>query len=149
VDKTGLSMSWKTGVSIISFIICLILGWATFVATLAKKSDVESHNVSVYAHPVVLEKGEDPIPIAVIAKRHETEFKTITQVKKTVDSNKTEVLAVKNSFNEDRAERLADRAADKVKDSAKSRERWKQVKEKAKQNLSENKPIRDGLENYL
>jgi len=146
IDKTGMSMSGKTAVTIFStlagLIIFLVSGWFAFLSINATKADIDQHDENVVAHKIIIEKDEEAVPIKVVVKEHHRVIKEIPKIKR-------EVVIVKNGFYEERAERLADRAADRVKGERQSRERWKYVRAKAMKNLEQKKPIRDGLEDYL
>ena len=142
IDKTGVSMSGKTALSLIAFIIFLVSGWFAFISANAMESDLAEHNESNQAHEIVVEEGAEPMPLSKVVKEHH-------KVIKMVAKNTEVIVSVKNGFYEDRAERLADRAADKIEDASRSRERWKQVKQKAMRNLEAKKPIREGLEDFL
>jgi hypothetical protein len=149
IDKTGISMAPKTIIAFVAFIIFLVSGWFAFLSVNATKADLVVHDSSREAHPVKLNKDTEPEALPLIVKANHKAIQQIAEVKKTVNKNTKVIIKVKNGFYEDRAERLADRAADKVRDPRRSRERWKQVRQRAKQNLDADKPIRDGLENYL
>lgn len=152
LDATGMSMSLRTMAAFITGIISIVLvlagGWYSFLLTTATKADLKEHNVDVngIAHPVLLQEEKYPIGSAPVVQKHDKEIKTISTTMKAVTDD---LLTVKNGFIDDRAERLADRAADKVKNKARSREMWKHVKDKAKQNLEEGKPIRAELRELL
>ena len=142
VDKTGVSMAPKTVIALIGFIIFIASGWYGFLSLNATKSDVTSHNKNLQAHKVLLEGETKAKPVSAILEQHHKVIKEIPEIKSTV-------IKVKNGFYEERAERLADRAADKVRGERQSRERWKQVRAKAMKNLENDRPIREGLEDYL
>lgn len=156
IDKTGLSMSWKTAIGLIVAIGTLLLGWIAFVQKLATADDINGHNLDQAAHPIEV-KDEDGDKVVkslpscvkeqVVVQRSVS--RKISSVESTVKDNRKGIIIVKNGFYEDRAERLADRAADKVQGRIRSRERWKYVKEKALDNLRNGKPAREGLEDYL
>lgn len=146
IDKTGLSMSPKTIVALVTFIIFLVSGWFAFLMVNATKADLKTelttHNASAQAHPIIVDKDSKPVGLPVVVKQQNETLKVVKE-------NRKVILTVKNGFHEDRSERLADRAADKVRDPKESLERWKKVKRKAMQNLKDEKPLRDGLEDYL
>jgi hypothetical protein len=142
IDKTGVSMSPKTVVGLIAFIIFLVSGWFAFLSVNATKADIVEHNSSTLAHQIVLRTGESSVPVCTVVKDNHKAIKEIPTIK-------AALITVRNGFYEERAERLADRAADKIKGEQQSRERWQQVRARAIKNLEQDKPIRDGLEDYL
>ena len=152
IDRTGISMGPKTIVAILAFVIFLAGGWYAFIASIATKDDLTTHDANDQVHKVVLEKDARPVPLPEAVQDLHAAGKSVVKV---VQETKTELITVKNGFHEDRAERLADRAADKVKDTSREPDRklrrWKRVKAKALENVKAKppRPIRDGLEDLL
>jgi hypothetical protein len=146
VDKTGMSMSGKTAIAIFSSIFMVILflvsGWFAFLATNATKADLVVHDKDSQAHQIKLDKDSPPVPMATVIKENHIALQK-------VDKIEGDVITVKNGFTDYRTEDLADKAAAKVRDPERKVQRWKQVRDRAKQNLKAGKPIRDGLEDYL
>lgn len=146
IDKSGVSMSWRTAIGILIAVSSIVIAWTVFASSNATKSDVSNHNISPDAHPIILDKDEPPVPMSKCIKDVATGVRKLdTQVKK---SHKV-MVKVKNGFYEDRAERLADRAVEKIRDPTRSRRKWKAVKEQAIKNLEDDNPIRQGLEDEL
>lgn len=153
VDDTGISMSWRTAIAIISAVLTGAVAWTVFTATLARKVDLTEHDTSGSAHPVVVAVGEDAVPMPAVLRQHEQyrrEYMVgFKQLSAKVDQQGSAIEDVHAGMNEDRAERIADRVADKVKDARASREVWQRTKERAISNLTAGRPIRDGLEGSL
>lgn len=153
VDSTGISMSWKTAIAIIGAIVTGAAAWTVFTATLARKADIDQHDLSGTAHPIELVPGEPLVPMPALLKAHEqyrrTYIASFQKLEAKVDEQGKAIVNVHEDMNEDRSERIADRIADKVKDARASREVWQRTKEKALSNLSAGRPIRDGLDSAL
>lgn len=153
IDKTGMSMSGKTAISIFSgvigfigtligAIIFLVVSWYTFLGANASKADLATHNTNDQVHKVQLEKEAPPISLPIAVKQNHTTLKKVATIEQ-------DVISVKNGFTDYRVEDLADKAAANVKDPNRKVRRWKRVRDKAKANLKAKKPIREGLEEYL
>lgn len=153
VDSSGISMSWKTAITVITSIVLGAAAWTVFTATLARKADLDTHDLSTSAHPIELVPGEPAISMPALLKAHEQSRRVLVssfqQLEAKVDAQGATISNVHDDMNEDRSERIADRAADKVRDARASREVWQRTKEKALSNLSAGRPIRDGLEGSL
>lgn len=133
VDATGLSMSWKTAVAVVWFVVMAMLAWNTFSSSLAKSSDLTEHI-----------KRSD--------KAHESlsaEIKsTVSPVRKQIEETAVAVISVQNGFYEARAEDLAYRAVEAMPERTPARERidrFSTVKRRAVDNLKAGKDIRDGI----
>jgi hypothetical protein len=144
VDKTGLSMSWKTAVAIAGAIVMGMLAWNTFSASLARSSDLKAHDTSEVAH-TDHPKHADRI--------HKTEVvEMIKPLKEQVESTAETVVTVQNGYYDQRAEDLAFKAVEKMPRAAPSRqriERFERVKRKAKANLKAKRDIREGIDDPL
>lgn len=144
-------MNWKLAGGIVAFFLASGTLWTAL--GLAKVSDLSDHNQNGNAHQVILEPNTRPVPathamrkIYDAQKKHQDEYQELATK---VDDGVDVIVTVRNGMYEDRAERLADRAADKIQNPRRSREVWKEVKEKALDNLARDRPIRDGLQRYL
>jgi len=150
VDETGVSMSWRTAVSIISAIVAGAVMWTVFTATLTRRSELDAHDANNMAHPVVVSPGDEPVSMPVLLKQHDRTGKQLTtavaQISQKVDAQGHAIEQVQQSMNEARAETLADRAADKVKDAQRSRDVWQSVRSKAMRNLNAGLPAREGID---
>lgn len=166
-DRSGVSANWKAVGAVLAFFIASGTIWTAL--GLAKLSDLDDHNQSPGAHKVKVreggvisikdgqlqqEGGQEVIRSSdELLKRHDQVLLKQEAEHAVFAEELTEqrdiVVTVKNGFYEDRAERLADRAADKIASPRRSREVWKEVRERALQNLRDRRPIREGLERYL
>ena len=150
VDSTGISMSWRTAVMILGVFTIGAASWTVFTATLARKADLDEHDISAKAHPMIVAPGEDSQPMPALVRTHEQYRREYVvgfkQLSAKVDAQGATIANVHEDMNEDRAERIADRIADKVHDARASREVWQRTKERAIDNLSAGRPIRDGLD---
>jgi hypothetical protein len=144
VDKSGVSMSWKTTAAVLTVIVVSMGGGLGYLATLATKEDVKRHNADNHAHLITVQnpytsKAEaQPLP-EVVSDMH-------MKVQK-IDDIEDKVEKVQTTVVEDQAERLADRAADKA--PQRKLETWRKVKAKAMRNKRDGKPMRDGLEDLV
>jgi len=140
------SMSWKTGLSIVLTVGIVVMGWGAYVTSLATDKDIKSHEQHPESHQMKVTEKSPLKPIPDIIRKHDRD---VNELKNRVDAQEGVIITVKNGFFDYRAEELADRASDKIKHRKRSREVWKQVKEKALNNLENKKPIREGLEHLL
>lgn len=155
VDRTGVSMSWKTALGIAGFIVAGAVAWTVFTASLATKAEASEHNLSIDAHPIVLVPGQPPVSMPRLLAQHEqaqAEMKeSVTKLTEVVGKNERVVASVRNGFYEQRAEDLAYRIVDKLPTNTPNRQRletFQRVKEQAKANLEDEHDIRQGLENF-
>lgn len=150
VDETGVSMSWRTALSVVLAIVVGATAWTVFTATLARKSELDQHDMSGAAHPIVVAPGEEPMPMPQMLRQHERVGKqltaAVTQLAQKVDDQGRAIDQVQQSMNESRAETLADRAADKVRDAQRSRDVWQSVRAKALRNMNAGLPAREGID---
>jgi hypothetical protein len=141
VDSSGVSMSWKTAVTVIGFVVVVMLTWNTFSATLARSSDLKAHNEAKDAHE------EHPKHADRIHRAEVVEM--VEPIKEKVERTEERVITVQNGFYEQRAEDLAYRAVEQMPKTTPARQRirrFEQVKRKAKTNLKEGKDIREGID---
>lgn len=138
VDKSGVSMSWKTAAAIIAAIVVGMLTANTFIASLARSSDLAAHDRASSAHP------SHP--------KHAEVDEMIKPLQAKVDETSTAVITVQNGYYDQRAEDLAYRAVEKMPRRTPTRhriERFKQVKAHAKANLKAEVDIRTGIDGPL
>jgi len=147
VDASGVSMAWKVVGSILGFFVASGALWTAL--GLAKVQDLSDHNTTKTAHQVVLEPGQEPIPMArAVREQHKAQKKYRADIEELKQGYQV-IVTVKLDLDTDRAERLADRAADRVRSPQRSREVWKTVRDGALENLRAGRSIRAGLERYL
>lgn len=141
VDETGISMSWKTAVGIIGFLIFVMLTWNTFAQTLLKAGDLVDHNASATAHaqhPALV----DPI------KRAEV-IEMVKPIQEQAEATSKTVVKVQNGFYEQRAVDLAYRAIEQLPQGTGPRRttvRFEKVKKRALSNLKADRDILDGID---
>ncbi len=151
VDSSGVSMSWKTAVAVITFFVAGAAAWTVFTATLSTKAEMIKHGASdLEAHTVsITPEGEDK-PIEVpITQQVEADHKLVITVKNAVGKLHTKVSDVEDGIYEQRAEDLAYRAVGALPARASDERKlrlYKSVKGKAKKNLKAGEDIRNGLE---
>jgi hypothetical protein len=152
VDKTGVSMSWKTAWAAIGTIVAGAVAWTVFTATLSRKADLGAHDLSVDAHPITLTQGEAPASMPRLIVKHEQDHRQIVQdvakLESKVNTNGGALTTVRNGFFDQRAEDLAYRAVDQLPKTVPPRQRvetWNRIKSRAKANLEAERDIRDGL----
>jgi len=141
VDKTGVSMSWKTAVGVIGFIILGMVTLMTFTGTLLKADDLVKHNTSSTAH-AQLPAHEDPIKKAEVVTM-------IAPIQEQAQTTSDAVIKVRNGFYEQRASDLAYRAVDRLPRSAGGTariRRFERVKKKALKNQQAGRDILDGID---
>ena len=140
VDATGVSMSWKTAVTIISFVIFVMMTWNTFAGTLLKAADLTEHNASTTAH------AQLPAHVDHIQKAEVVAM--VEPIRKQAAATSRTVIQVQNGFYDKRAADLAYRAVDNLPKNASTRTRitrFEWVKSRALKNLREGRDILDGI----
>lgn len=145
VDKTGISLSWKTASAIATAIVAGAVAWTVFTASLARKSEITEHDLSLESHPIVLSPDAAPISQGRLLVKHD---QAQNEMRDTLDKLQTTVLSVRNGFFDARAEDFAYRVVDKMPDTIPYRqrqERFEQVKARVRANLEADRDIRDGL----
>lgn len=160
VDSTGVSMSWKTAVSVVAFIVMGAIFWTVFTATLSTKADMADHGGvhrtptrdgpgSLHPHEVMIEQSGDAPPTAVpIAEQVTVNTKSVITVKNEVGRLYKKVDNIEDGIFEQRAEDLAYRAVEampRVASDEHKLKRFQRVKRKAVSNLKSGGDIRDGL----
>lgn len=156
VDKSGVSMSWKTAVSVISVFIVGAVAWTVFTAGLSTKADASAHDTSVVAHPVDLDDNEKtpavPLPEAAKAgiKKDAAQDRRLDVVEAKAEDNGNVIVTVKNGFYEQKAEKLAHKRVKQLpKNTSYGRKKieFDRVKKRAMENQKDpKKDIHDGLE---
>ena len=158
VDKSGVSMSWKTALSVIGAIVVGAVAWTVFTASLATKADANIHNLSPRAHPVDLDDNTNTpeIPVSEVAKavvqKDELQDARLTAVEEKTQVNEKIIVTVKNGFVEQRAEDVAHKRVEKMPSSTPYRRKkaeFDRVKNRVVKNLEKDKDIYDGLEDLL
>lgn len=141
VDETGISMSWRTAVAVIGFIVFVMMAWNTFAASLLKAADLADHNARSTAH--AKHPGhEDRIKRAEVVAM-------VKPIQEEVEATSAAVIKVQNGFYDQRAADLAYRAVEKLPRSAPTRariRRFERVKGKALRNQQEGRDILDGID---
>lgn len=140
VDSSGLSMSWKTAVTAITFVVIGMMGWNTFSASVVRSADLAKHNGDPAAH------GKHPAHADHIRKSEVVQM--IEPLKQQVADTEKAVIVVRNGFYDQRAEGLAYRAVDNLPETTGPRrriQRFEEVRRTAKGNLEAGRPIRTGL----
>lgn len=135
VDKSGVSMSWKTAVSILTVVVLGMLAWNTFSASVVRSADLKSHNEDPDAHESRITRGEVESLLNPLTKQ--------------VGDNTAAVITVQNGFYAARAEDLAYRAVEHMPKHTPDRQRiqrFEEVRRKAEANLKAKKDIREGID---
>ncbi len=156
VDKSGVSMSWKTVVSVFGSVVVVIVGALAWMASLSTKADAAEHNVSLVAHPVDLDDNEKtpPVPLPVVAKasikKNAMQDRRLDVVEAKATDNGNVIVTVKNGFYEDRATNLGYKRVKQLPKSTPYRRKkaeFERVKKRAMENQKDSKKdIHDGLE---
>lgn len=133
VDKSGLSMSWRTAAAIVSCLIVGALAWSGFKATLVRSPDLAAHYEDPQAHPAMIKPLSD----------------RVERMDERLISTEQRVESVQDGMYDQRAEDLAYRSVSKMPEDASTEakiRRFRQVKHRAKQNLKRGLDISDGLD---
>ncbi|MCZ6868106.1 MAG: hypothetical protein O7G84_01220 [Gammaproteobacteria bacterium] len=141
VDETGISMSWRTAVAIIGFVIFLMLTWNTFAQSLLKAADLAEHDALPTAHakhPALL----DPIKKAEV-------IAMVEPIRTQGEQTARVVAKVQDGIYEQRADDLAYRAIEQLPKGAGRRRistHFEKVKKRALVNQKAGRNIRDGID---
>ena len=155
VDKSGLSMSWRTVCAIIGVIVFGVVGAMVWMASLSTKADASAHNVSLVAHPVDLDDNDDtpavPLPEAAkeSVKKDATQDRRLDTVEAKAKDNGGVIVTVQNGFYEQRADQLGYKRVKQMTKNApylRKKTEFDRVKKRAVENQKSGKDIHDGLE---
>lgn len=140
VDRSGITMSWKTFLGIMAALLLAGGTWTAFSASVITAADLSTHDANPKAHQAI-PALKDPVRMSEVQAM-------LKPIEDKAASNTELLLSVRNGFYEQRAEALALKAVESMSARASQERklsRFVSVREQAMHNLENDVPPEQGI----